>query len=418
MKKILALLIIFISVFSAFAEPVSITVLHTGDTVIGDTTMFTIAENMLKKDFPDVKITWAKIDLSDGSTLTMDAMLAAGTPPNLYIDSMVRASKYMVPEYALPLDKYVRDLNKYNPGVLDPYKKNGKLLALPGPGSAQGMLINLNIMREIGYSVPKNWTIADFLSMAEMVKNYYGGKKFATGMFAANQSGDYLINGWFPAFGVSFYKPGNYDKSIIADTGGAKVYSFFQKLIKSGYIRSSSATRNDDDYCVDWQSGNLAATAFFEDWTKPYFKSAITQKQIEKPFDYIFVPFPRAPGVAKVPTYYANWAMVIYNSGTVKDAVTARLAEYINSGIIQGEMAKLVSIIPNRSDATAGPSDPHIKQIMAIVAENGLQDVGITDPRFTERRALQFPILQQVLNLKITPEEAIKLYQKKLSSVK
>jgi len=420
MKKFLMfMLMIACTIFSSFAEPVSITVLHTGDTVLGDTTLFTIAETMLKKDFPDVKITWAKIDLSDGSTLTMDAMLAAGTAPNLYIDSMVRASKYIIPEYALPLDKYIRDLSKYNPGALDAYKKGGKILAMPGPGAAQAMLVNLDMMKDIGYTVPKDWTINDFLTMAEKVKKFYGGKKYATGMFAANQSGDYLINAWFASFGVSFYKPGaGYDKSVIADTGGAQVYSFFQQLMKAGYIPASSATLTDDDYAVLWQSGNLAATAFFQDWTGPYFKSAITQKQIEKPFNYTFVPFPRASGVKKVPTYYTNGAMVVYNSGTAKDIVTARLVEYINSARIQGELAKLVSVIPNRSDAIYGPSNPHTQEIMAIVAANGLQDVGITDPRFTERRSLQFPILQQVLNLKITPEEAINLYQKKLSAVK
>ena len=34
------------------------------------------------------------------------------------VDSMVRASKYMVPEYALPLDNYIRDLDKYYPSSL------------------------------------------------------------------------------------------------------------------------------------------------------------------------------------------------------------------------------------------------------------------------------------------------------------
>ena len=58
--------------------------------------------------------------------------------------------------------------------------------------------------------------------MAELVKQKYNGKKFATGMFAANQSGDYLLNNWFASFGVSFYKNGDYNNPVMASTGGAK----------------------------------------------------------------------------------------------------------------------------------------------------------------------------------------------------
>lgn len=419
MKRLFAFILgmaILANVFAA--PPITITVLHSGDTVIADTTHFKLAEALLKRDFPDVIVKWAKIDLSDGSTLTMDAMLAAGTAPNIYLDTMVRASKYMVPEFALPLDKIIRDLNKYNPGVLSPYVKKGKLLALPTPGGAQGMLINLDIMKEIGYAVPKDWTINDFLTMAEKVKIYYAGKKWATGMFAANQSGDYLINAWFASFGVSFYKPGSYDISTIADTGGAKVYEFYQNLVRNGYVPPNCATLNDDDYALEWQKGNLAATAFFPNWTAGYFKSAIDQGQISKEFNYMFAPFPRAPGVKAVPTYISNAAIVVHKTGTKADAIAARLAEYLNCAQVQGELSVAAHVVPNRVDVTKQSNSVYVQQVMAIVKSQGVQDVGLTDPRFTERRALQFPILQQVLNFKLTPAEAIKLYQQKLSSIK
>jgi len=414
-KKSFLFLMLVLSM-SIFAQ--NITVLHAGDTILGDTTHFKMAEKMLLADYPSAKVTWVKIDLSNGSTLTMDAMLAAGTAPNIYFDTMVRASKYMVPEFALPLDKVIRDTNKYGKGVLAPYTKNGKLMALPTIGGAQGMLINLNIMKEIGYTIPKDWTIKEFLIMAEKVKKFYGGKKWATGMFAANQSGDYLLNAWFASFGVSFYKPGSYDTSIIADTGGAKVYEFYQLLAKNGYIPPNAASLNDDDYALEWQKGNIAATAFFPNWTAGYFKSAIDQKQIEKEFDYIFIPFPKAPGVKLVPTYISNAALVVRNTGTSADAVAARLAEYLNCATIQGELAIGQAVVPNRIDVTKMSTNIHVQEVSAIVSTQGVQDVGLTDPRFTERRALQFPILQQVLNFKLTPDEAIKLYQKKLSTIK
>jgi ABC-type glycerol-3-phosphate transport system substrate-binding protein len=415
MKRIFLILFIFLIAFSLNAQTLKL--LTTGDTTFGNTTMFTEVLKLLQKDFPAIKLDSNIIDLSTGASITMDAMLAAGTPPNLYIDTMVRTSKYIVPEFALALNGLVRDLDKYNPGILDPVTRGGKVLALPMAGGAQGMCINLDIMRDIGYTVPDNWTIDDFLKMAELVKQKYKGERWATGMFAGNQSGDYLLNNWFAAFGVKFYG-GDYNKSIIADTGGAKVYKFYQDLVRAGYVPPNAATLNDDDYAAQWMVGKLAATAFFPSWTTGYFKSAMDQGLIKQPFAYKFVPFPRGPYVKSVPTYFSGAAMVGHKTGTDIDKVTARFMEYRNSAYLQGEEARYGNVMTNRIDVTFKPTDIRLLEVADIVARNGLQDVGLTDPRFTERRSMGYPILQRVLNLTITPEAAIAEYQTKLSSVK
>ena len=256
LEKMIALALMVFLGYIVFGEgtqettkkPVEITFLHSGDTDFTaelGATKFDYALAKLKADFPDAKVDMIKLDLSDGSTLTMDAMLAAGQAPNVYQDTIVRSSKYMVPEYAMPLDGLIRDIDKYDPRALEPYRRGGKLLALPIPGGAQGMAVNLEIMADIGYTVPGRWTVDDFLTMAKLVKDKYHGQKWATGMFAGNQSGDYLINNWFASFGVKYYSAGDYSHSTIAETGGAKVYEFFQKLVKNGYVPPNSATLVD-----------------------------------------------------------------------------------------------------------------------------------------------------------------------------
>lgn len=412
MRKFFVFALSFLIITGIFAQ--TITVLHAGETKLGDTTDFKMAEKMLKEEYPNVKVNWVRLDLSDGSTLTMDARIAAGDIPNIYIDSMVRASKYLVPEYAMPLDGLLKDVDSYYPSSL--LRVNGKILGVMEIGSAQGMAINLDIMKDIGFTVKPDWTISDFLKMAELVKQKYGGKKWATGMFAGNQSGDYLINNWFASFGVNWYNNGNYNKASVADNGGAKVYEFYQLLVKNGYVPPNAATLVDDDYVIQWAKGDLAATAFFPNWTKSYFDTVIQQGLIKKPFNYEFVPFPRAEGVKKVGTYYNGHAMIVHATGTAVDKIAVRLVELINDVSIEN-LQVLDGILPDRK-ATNPPSDPYTAQVMKIVAENGIHDFGLSDRRFTERRAMQFPILQQVLNLKITPEVAIKKFQDALNSVK
>lgn len=416
MKRFLIIGLALLMAAVAFAAPAKLRILASYNHQMGETTKWEIVGEMLKRDYPGTVIEILVMDLSDGSNLTMAAQLAAGTPPNIYTDTTVRASQYLRLDYALPLDGLVRDLKKYKPGALDPYRRDGKLLALPQAGSAQGMCINLDIMDEIGYTVPKNWTVDDFLVMAEKVKQKYGDKKWATLMYAANQSGDYILNNWYAVFGVEWYGKG-YDTAHVADNGGAKVYEFYQKLVKSGYVQPAAATLKDFDGFTAWGRGQIAACAFFNNWASIYQSTAIKQKIIDKPFNYTFVDFPRAPGVKKVPVYYTNDVIIVRKTGTSIDKVAARMAEYMNGPLMQGFDA-VAGVIPTRVDAYFKNTDPHTAEIEAIIAGNGIQDVGLSDPRFTQRRGLQFPILQKVLNFELTPEVASKQFQDALSAVK
>jgi ABC-type glycerol-3-phosphate transport system substrate-binding protein len=414
MKKILSVLAILALAFSLNAQ--KITFLHGGDIEFanGDS-LFRHALAQLKKDFPSVEVDMMKVDLSSGSTMTMDALLAAGRAPNVYMDFIGRVSKYLVPEYALDLKANVRDIGKYLPSALAPYTRGGHVLGLPSPGGAQGMAINLDLMKEIGFEVKPDWMISDFLRMAELVKKHYGGKKWATGMFAANQSGDYLINNWFAAFGAQFYTGGNYGKTAIAQTGGEKVYAFFQTLASKGYIPPGAATLTDDDYVIQWAKGDIAATAFFPGWTDPYFKTVIDQGLIQKPFNYKFVAFPRIDGGKAVPTYISSAAFVVRKTGTAVDQVAARLVEYLNDAYNQGNQAIAQKTVPNRSDVKVESKDARFLETVAIAKFNGIFDVGLTIPTFSAIRATGYPILQKVLNLQITPGQAIKEYEAKIN---
>jgi ABC-type glycerol-3-phosphate transport system substrate-binding protein len=413
MKKAVSIAFFALAAFLAFGAEISILYTAFGP---GDTRLDRAIEKFTA-DFPAVNVRKLVVDLSDGSTMTMDAMLAAGKAPNVYMDTLVRSSKYMVPEFAADLKPLVRDLGTYQKGSLDAFTKGGKLLGLPIPGGAQGMCINLDIMDEIGYTVPDRWTIADFLTMAELVKQKYQGKKWATGMFAANQSGDYLINNWFFAFGTKYYAPGDYSKTTIAKgSGAADTYKFFQTLATKGYIPPGSATLTDDDYAADWAMGRYAATAFFVGWMEGYWKTAMEQGGIAKPFRVKYVPFPRAPSVANVPSYSSSAAMVVRKTGTEQDLWAGRLVEYLNDSEAQTISVKLQANIPNRTDVTATPGDPYTAQIAKIVSAGGIMDVGLTNAKFAATRPVHYPILQKVLTGKITPDVAVKEYEAALNA--
>ena len=415
MKRLFVFVLLVMLAGAVFAEgakevPREITILTGANETLPE---FALALEKFAADYPDVAVRVLRLDLSDGSTLTMDAQLAAGTTPNIYQDYIGRVSKYLVPEFALDLTGYLRDIDKYNAGVLGPYTRGGKLLGLPQPAGVQGFAVNLDIAEAVGFEVRDDWTVAEFFDLAERVKQHYGGTKYVTGLFAANQSGDYLVNNWFAAFGASHYKAGDYSRTTIAETGGAKVYEFFQTLVRNGYVRDNSATLTDDDYVIHWASEEIAGGAFFQAWVKPYFDSVKSQG-IGDGFRYKFVPFPRAEGVERVPTYASMGAIVVHRTDTVQDEWAARLAEYLNDGESQ-TMMSMVDVVPNRSDARMLSSSDHVVQTAIIAQRNGIMDVGLTTPMFAATRPQHFPVLQKVLNLELTPDEAIAEYERRLN---
>ena len=425
MKKIAITFLMFLVAVGLFAtaqqevtdtpEPIEISILYSGVADYGDFTNLSWAIEQLQKDFDGATVREMQVDLSDGSALTMTAQIAAGQAPNLYMDTLVRSSAYITPDYALPLDAYVRDLEAYSESTLAPYRRGGQLYALPMTGSAQAMAINLEILKEVGYTLPDRWTTDDFMDLARAVRLKYGGEKWVTGMFAGNQSGDYLINNWFASFGAQYYKPGDYSRTTIKETGGVKFYEALQMMVEEGFVRADAATQVDDDYVLDWARGDLAATAFFQPWIKPYFDVVIKAGDRDEPFEYMFTSFPRAPGVPYVPAYYVNAAIVVHNTGSAEDPVAARLAEYLNSKFIQEAEVLKSNSLPSRNDCTVFPNDPWTRQIMQVVADNGIFDAGLTNEKYQATRPQHYPILQKVLNLQMTPEEAITEYEKRLN---
>ncbi|MDD5065279.1 MAG: extracellular solute-binding protein [Phycisphaerae bacterium] len=413
MKRLCFLLILVILATSLFAngsrEDYKITVLHSGESPLpsGDMT-FTRAAEMTKKDFPGLSVELQVIDLSTGAPITMDTMIASGNPPDVYADSMVRLSRYIIPEFALPLDGLVDPVYLYT----DPLKRGGKLLALPLNGAAQGMALNLDLLEAAGYEVKDDWTDKDFLEMCRKVKEYSdktGKEVYGTGLFAGNQSGDYLWMQWFAVFGVDLYDDDYAESTQI--NGGEKVWAFLKLLKDKGYVPGNSATLTDDDYALMWSKGMFAATAFYSGWTDGYFKSAIEQGLIKKPHRMKFVPFPNNAPLC------TNWSGLVVNKDSKYPKEAATYLKYATDAYIQQVQVKYGYSIAYRSDISAASDSEQLNQIVGVVAKNGLYDLGVTNSWFAEVRGQGFPVLQAVLSGKISPKEAAKLYTQKVNEI-
>jgi ABC-type glycerol-3-phosphate transport system substrate-binding protein len=363
---------------------------------------------------PDVVLTTKHIDQSDGSTMTMDAMVAAGLAPDVYCDFLGRVSKYIVPEFALDLTPYMDDLDDYRDGVLEPFYRDGKLLGLPMPGGAQGMSLNVTMMREMGEPIPtdEEWTIARFLELAEKVKTFYNGERWVTGAFAANQSGDYLMWNWWASFGGTKFEGGDYSRTTANSEAGVKALEFLKLLHDRGYIEKEAPVLSDDDYAATWAQGKYLATAWFPSWSTHYWPTAIAQGLIDEPHEEVFIRFPNGAGLDKVPAATSYPGIVVHRGDDEEiNKLAARMAWHLNKPSIQEMSIQRDEVHSNRKSVTAVVNKDGWRQIDEIVAKNGTMDLGLTHQSFSPIRVLLYPRLQDLWNGKQTPAEALKQYE-------
>lgn len=373
-----------------------------------------IAERF-KATNPGVVVKDMVVDLSTGSTMTMDAMLAAGNAPDLYLDAALRASKYVDPAYALNLKSYVKDLDDFLPAEIAKVSRGGGVYALPYGIWATGMCVNMDIMADIGYQVPDNWTIAQFDEMAAKAKakGYY-----ATYLFAQNQSSNQWWMWWFYAFGAQEFAGGDYTRTRINTPQAVAALKYMKSLIDRGYVRKDAAAVSDGEVLDDFAIGKVAAATMQTGHTGVVAAAAKAGK-LKKEFAYKFVNFPHADGVAGTPAASgASIVVVKASKDEARNKAAASLAQYVCDMETQRWAAYVGLGYPTRkSMVDMTPFSANDQKVLDVVGKYGTMDLGIASPKFPAVRASMFPLLQQFYQGKMTAEALLTQYEKTVNDI-
>ena len=425
-RKRIAIVVLLLAVLAlpAFAKPLEVTLLcgpyspkwPDGYT---DTGGFASIEQKLIAAYEAEtgnKVKVMTLDLSTGSTMSIDALVAAGTPPNLYADFAGRVAKYMVPQFALDLRGYVKDLDDIIPSVRELVTKNGAVYALPGTTWGVAMCVNDTILEEAGYKLPKDWTIDEFLKAATLIKAKVPGK-YATFLFAENQSSDQWWMPWFYAFGARVYAPGDYSKTVINTPKGLAAVRFFKLLEDKGYAPPGAAGLDDDDALAAWGMGKVAFLGMQVGHTAAM-QSAVDQKLLDKPFKFHFAAFPHAKGEKPTPAAAGPTLYLVHkDKNDAMNKAAARLAWYMSGPEYQKVVALGGVGYPTRKSITATSGNPRDEEIAAVMAKNGVCDFGIVTQTFSGVRAQMFPLLAEMYTGKLAPEAVLPKYEKAVNDI-
>lgn len=350
---------------------------------------------------PEIKVHQIVVDLSTGSGMTMDALVASGQAPDVYFDAPMRTAKYMVPGFALALDKYVTDWEDFFPSGLDSARRGGKIYGLPWAMWATTLNLNVDLLAKAGYKVEPGWSIDDFLAMCRKVRDLKNGS-YGTYLFAGNQSSDQWWMPWFAAFGAKYYAVGDYSRNTLNSPAAVKALNFMKSLVTEGYVRKDAASITDTEALTDFKAGKVAAG------------SMQAGHATGSPFAYRFVEFPRAAGVVPVGAAAGLTFAIVHES---KDDARNRAAVAVAWAMTSPEAQRLnVSIVPGSYQSRKSVTDKGLlnerdDEILGVMHKNGVLDMGITMPKFTPIRSMMFPLLQQFYIGKMSAEDVLSRYE-------
>lgn len=362
----------------------------------------------------------------DHRTFSIDTMLAAGIPPNVYTDHVGTVARFFnEAHFRLNLADYpatAAEIAHYKPGVLAGYSDADGVYALPAPVSPIVMTLNLTLLEEAGYVYPGDdrWTVAEFLAMCAAVHRIEGAYCWGEGGLGnagrgGNGGGESRWFGWLATFGAELYHGGAYDRTALDPARLTEALSFMKGLVDSGYAPDDMPLISGDDHLFRWGAGKIAAAAVAMGWDGYFVGSMVDQGVIAEPWDIAYVPFPHAPGVQQVPLPVQHGATVGWDSDDAAiNAATAQLIATLHSAAGHAAQASLWNAISVRDDAVGRSEHPAYSRVNDLVNAHGLFDLGFAGSRF----GWTLPVLnmRDLLDGKTTPREVARQAIEKLST--
>lgn len=426
MKRFLLILLFALSLVSLLGAQ-ELVFLHEGDSYFKDWPaskeyadgFVSIWQKVLfnfEKTHPGVKVRPIQSDLSAGSSMTLDTMLASGQPPDVVIRTGALVAKLLVDSYAIQPDKYV-SVADFTTSGLDAGRKNGKLYALPMAVSVSTMAVNLDHLAKVGYTLPPaaNWTTDAYLTLGKALKEK---GLYLTSLFAKNQSSDHWWMNWFMAFGAKIWTNGDYTKTTLNSPQAMAALKYLKQLVDLGYVPPNPG-EIDDDMALDFWCKDQVTTLSMQIGHTVIMQTYAKQGTIAKEFKFDFVEFPHAVGAPRTPVIAGPTLVVGHKQKTEKlNKVVAELMLAVSSGDAQ-LISGISGNFPTSKKTLAMIKDPNVywSTVNKIIGEVGIWDRGNTIPQFGEIRAVMFPLMQAFYAGKMSAEDVLKNYEAQVNKI-
>lgn len=364
-------------------------------------------------EHPNVKLNLMIRDVAKG-TMTPDSLMAAGTPPDVWMDANSQFAKYLGPHYALPMEQYV-DTSIYQDALVQAFTRDGHVYALPQMNIPVGLAINLKMAREIGYALPsqKEWTTDEYMRLGAKLKS--AGKYLNIAMTGGAAWSWNLM--WNSAFGGTMFENQDYSKTTINSKGSALGMEYIKSWVTLGYAPPHPNEQIDDRGIEGFAQDRLFSCTLQTGHVIHWMRQAVDAGLIDGPFEYTFMEAPHDPDYVEHSGYDCyQWITVAHKSDSEdRNKVVADWANYLTkeatyiSAVLSGDIPTLKEIDRPLIGEFAKPS---VQALLKVAREAPPLDSG---RQLTQRReifkAWEAPI-QAFMNDKMTVEEALVIMER------
>jgi len=370
------------------------------------------------KENPNIEVILVIRDVAQGS-LTVDALMAKGTPPDVWWDATGYFPKYMVEEYALPLEKYL-DTSKWQKDLVDLYTREGHVYVLPAMNVVAAMAINLDMLDAIGYTMPAQpeWTIEEFNKVSAKLK----AQGIPSTMVMTKDGLIGWMMPWMYAFGAEFYKDMDHTKVAINSPEGVEALKYIRWLDQQGYGYPFPNEQNDDAGVELFGTAKVFSCMLQNGHADGFIPEAVKQGKLEKAFAYDFVEFPHKAGLAHTPVSGYQSGSLAHNSGNeAKNAAIAKLAAAASGAILQEEIALAGGGFPTlvglELPARGALARQSTRNLMGLAQSAGLMELGNLEPFSRELRRPWIIPIQELMEGKVTAEQVLAQYEKEANAI-
>ncbi|MDD5547140.1 MAG: extracellular solute-binding protein [Candidatus Omnitrophica bacterium] len=369
---------------------------------------------------PGVEVQIQFRDVTQGM-LTFQTLLAAGTPPDVWIEASGNANPYLHDAYAMDMKQYLTkaELAQYKPESIGPYIRNGNVYALPQSQIAGGFAVNLDMLAKIGEKMPDQakWTTDEFLRIARKLK---GAGIPATMIMIKNGLSGWNYQ-WLYAFGGSLYNGKNYGVSAINSPANVKAFKYMKQLVDEGLVQPFPEEQDENSGVELFTTGKVFSCAMQNGHTDYWVPEQVKQGKLDKEFNMTFVEFPHGPGKAHVETFGYQAIVVSHRSANeTRNKMVAKLAlvaagkDYVGQNcIMNGGFSTIIGLEPKTGKA----AKPSYAAIAALAKVAGLMDTDPFGPRSGESRAGWKDPVQAFFRGEITAEAALKQMEESANEV-
>jgi ABC-type glycerol-3-phosphate transport system substrate-binding protein len=363
-----------------------------------------------------IKVNVVTRDVSKGS-LTFDAMLAAGNPPDVWMDAGSYMVNYMNDDYALQLEKYL-NLKDYDANLLALWTVNGHVYCIPFQNIATGMAVNLDMLKQIGYTLPElaKWTTDEFLSLAAKLKDAGIPATMIMGKGGMNS----WTNVWLQAFGAAMFKPGDFSRVTVNSPQALTALAYIKRLADNGYCPPPLEV-NDDDGVEMFTTNKVFSCLMQNGHADGWFPEQVKAKKIAVEPDYTFIEFPHAAGRAHTPVSgYQTVVLTHKSKSEATNKLVAALALEVSGREAQFQYCTTAGGFPTIKGfvpETGTAAKPSYKAIAKLANEAGVYKDWPDGPKGLEVRRVWYTLSEQWLRGKSTDAVFLSQFETEANAV-